>query len=127
MEDDKMIEFLVAYQAFARGVTIHGTERGIHNMYRFSAGTGLCAALANFVDIEVGGGDGYMALYGRMMYQLQSAIANLAGDMNPTYPFGGESIYAAHYRERTQHENPLRLKFVDDFLSELYNTNIREN
>lgn len=124
MQDDYMIEFLMAYQRFARGVTIHGTDRGIHNMYRFSTAHGLCAALANFVDIEVGVEGDYMALYGLMLHQMQSAIENLVGDQNQLYPFGGEVNYIAHSHDRTQHENPLRLKFVDDYLSELYTNNI---
>lgn len=121
--DDKMIEFLVAYQKFARGVTIHGTERGLHNPYGFSAACGLCDALANFVHAKFGNEDNYTTLHGIMSVQLHGAIANLVGNVIPTYPFGGEVLYSAHLHDRTQHENPARLKFVDDYLSELY-TNI---
>lgn len=128
MEDDKMIEFLVAYKAFARGVTMHGLEQGLHNPYRFSPAYGLCAALSNFVEREVDDSmESYVILRRAMSNQLRGAIVRLVGDVSYNYPFGGEVAYIEHGYDRSQHENPERLKFVDNYLSELYNTNIRGN
>lgn len=122
--DDKMIEFLVAYQKFARGVTIHGLEQGLHNPYGFSTSCGLCAALSDFVEMDVTRDvDEYIILRGVMYKQMRAAIVRLADNESYHYPFGGEEVYSAHSHDRTQHENPERLKFVDDYLSELY-TNI---
>lgn len=128
MEDDHMIEFLVAYRAFARGVTIHGMEQGLHNPYQFSTTCGLCAALSDFVEREVDGNvDEYIILRGVMYNQMRAAIVRLTDNESYHYPFGGEDVYLARSHARSQHENPERLKFVDNFLSELYNTHIREN
>lgn len=100
--------FMVEYLDFAEG---KGNPTG------YSQTSGICVELHHYVERAYDAGE--IHLYSQTIRGMQDILTAefIAQGLEEVCPFGSVN-YSARARNRTQHECPIRLAFIRNFLSE---------